>query len=92
VKEGWTSIRVFSGIRRIELRPDTILSGKLLFGDRVYGRFTEARLPKGGGTVRVCMELRDGSGKRGLEREPGSTEGNVKVWDTGYVRAVDRFE
>ncbi|MCY1002805.1 serine/threonine-protein kinase [Myxococcus sp. MISCRS1] len=92
VKEGWTSIRVFSGSREIGMHPDTILSGKLLFGDRVYGRFTEARLPKGGGTVRVCMELRDGSGKRGLERQPGSTEGNVKVWDTGYVRAVDRFE
>ncbi|NNC03699.1 serine/threonine protein kinase [Corallococcus exiguus] len=92
VKEGWTSIRVFSGSHDIGMHPDTILSGKLLFGDRVYGRFTEARLPKGGGTVRVCMELRDGSGKRGLEREPGSTEGNVKVWDTGYVRAVDRFE
>ncbi|QSQ25189.1 serine/threonine protein kinase [Pyxidicoccus parkwayensis] len=92
VKEGWTSIRVFSGSHEIGMHPDTILSGKLLFGDRVYGRFTEARLPKGGGTVRVCMELRDGSGKRGLEREPGSTEGNVKVWDTGYVRAVDHFE
>ncbi|MFP2924151.1 serine/threonine protein kinase [Pyxidicoccus sp. 3LG] len=89
-KEGWTSIRIFSGTPG--LRPGTILTGKLIFGDRVYGRFTEAQLPKGGGTVRVCMELRDESGKRGLEREPGSTEGNVKVWNTGYVRAVDRFE
>ncbi|RKH59681.1 serine/threonine protein kinase [Corallococcus interemptor] len=92
VKEGWTSMRIYSGSREIEMRTGTILSGKLLFGDRVYGRFTEARLPKGGGTVRVCMELRDQSGKRGLEREPGSTEGNVKVWDSGFVRAVDRFE
>jgi eukaryotic-like serine/threonine-protein kinase len=74
------------------MRPDTILIGKLFFGDRVYGRFTEARLPDGGGTIRVCLELRDQSGKRGLEPEPGSTESNMKVFDTGLVRAVDRFE
>ena len=90
VKEGWTSLRIYTGIPG--LRPGTILTGKLIFGDRVYGRFTEARLPNGGGTVRVCMELLNNSLKRGLEREPGSSEGSVKVWNSGMVRAVDRFE
>jgi serine/threonine protein kinase len=93
VKEGWSSsLYLYGGWKN--LPRDTILAGKLIFGERVYGRFTEARLPegKGGGTVRVCMELLDTGGDRGLELEPGSTEGNLKVFSAAQVRAVDRFE
>jgi serine/threonine protein kinase len=91
VKEGWTS-SVYVAQPWNGLRPRAILAGKLIFGERVYGRFTEARLPKGGGTIRVCIELLDLSGDRGMEREPGSTEGNVKVFSSARLRAVDRFE
>ncbi len=92
VKEGWTSVRLYAPWKG--LPPDTILSGKLLFGgERVYGRFTEARLPKGGGTIRVCAELVEATtGKPGEPMWPGSTATNVKIGSAPTVRAVDHFE
>jgi serine/threonine-protein kinase len=89
VREGWTSVRL--PVRWKGLPPDTSLVGKLIFGgERVYGRFTEARLPEGGGTVRVCVEVWE-ERKPGTPIWPGSTAGNVKVGSGLSVRAVERF-
>jgi predicted Ser/Thr protein kinase len=92
VKEGWTSMGLWIGFKK--LRAGTLLSGRLIFGDRVYGRFTQATLPKedGGGTVPVCFELLDGRDDRGLEYRPGSTESEAKVGSSTGVKAVERFE
>jgi serine/threonine-protein kinase len=82
---------------QIALPDNTILSGRLYFGEkRVYGRFTEARTPNQE-TIPVCMELIEGAsgrGKRVRGIEPESIEGNTaKVWPRGFdVQAVERFE
>lgn len=92
VKEGWTTLWLYSHFNK--LPQETRLSGRLLFGDRIYGRFTQATLPEefGGGTVPVCFELLDAGDDRGLEYRPGSTESDVKVGSSGGVKAVERFE
>jgi serine/threonine-protein kinase len=89
VKEGWTSFRAIGSwdtepyVKR--------LSGKVLFGDRVYGRLTQATLSDGT-TLRVCMELFDEDKKRGLPCEPTSSPDTVKTWSNVEVRPVDHFE
>jgi serine/threonine-protein kinase len=92
VKEGWTS---FSGIHRWpEKKVPWVerLSGKLLFGDRVYGRLTQATLSDGT-TLRVCMELFNPEDKkRGLPCEPTSSPDTVKVRSHVWVQPVDHFE
>jgi serine/threonine-protein kinase len=92
VKEGWTALWLWSRFEK--LPQDTRMSGRLIFGDRVYGRFTQATLPEevGGGTVPVCFELLDDGDDPGLEYRPGSTESDVKVGSAAGVKAVDRFE
>jgi serine/threonine-protein kinase len=71
----------------------TRLSGRLYFGEgRVYGRFTEARVPTGE-TYTICLELLDmGDHGVGMEMEPGSEPGNVLVTTVAEVRVVDRFK
>jgi serine/threonine-protein kinase len=82
---------------QIALPDNTVLSGRLYFGEkRVYGRITEARTPNQE-TIPVCMELIQGAsgrGKRVRGIEPESMEGNTaKVWPVGFdVQAVERFE
>jgi serine/threonine-protein kinase len=78
-----------------ELRPGTVLSGRLIFGeDRVYGRFTHARQAesKGGQTYPVCFELRSRAGKLGVEIMRNSGPDSVVVSSAQFVKAVDRFE
>ncbi|MFL5347648.1 MAG: serine/threonine protein kinase [Hyalangium sp.] len=91
VRQGWTSMRLqtrFGG-----LRPLTTLKGRLIFGgERVYGRFTEARDHDGTRTWPVCLELLDHNGKRGMELETGSTADTARVFNSAEVKAVDRFE
>jgi serine/threonine-protein kinase len=80
---------------QIALPDNTVLSGRLYFGEkRVYGRITEARTPNQE-TSPVCMELIEGGGypwTRGIE--PKSMEGNTaKVFPRGIdAKAVERFE
>ncbi|HYH96210.1 serine/threonine-protein kinase [Hyalangium sp.] len=92
VKEGGISVRLYG--RWGELPQNTLLFGKLSFGrERVYGRFTQAQLPKGGGTVRVCAELVEAiTGKPGEPMWSRSTADDVKIGSVATVRAVDRFE
>ncbi|WP_224366801.1 serine/threonine protein kinase [Hyalangium versicolor] len=69
------------------------LSGRLIFGgDRVYGRFTEARPERGGPSFPVCIEVRGLDFERGMLREPGSTENNVMVLGVQDVKMVERFK
>jgi serine/threonine-protein kinase len=71
--------------------PDrTRLSGRVYFGEkRVYGRFTEARTPKGE-TYPVCLELWD-DGELGAALSASSEPGKPMVTPGADVRVVDRF-
>jgi serine/threonine-protein kinase len=90
VKEGWGSVMLWAPWK--DLPANTLLAGKLSFGgERIYGRFTEARIPRVG-SVRVCMELVEiPGGEPGEPMWPGSTADSVKVSSAVRVEAVDRF-
>ncbi|MCY1081930.1 serine/threonine protein kinase [Archangium lansingense] len=71
------------------------LHGRIHIGaERIYGRFTEARMQ--GKTYPVCVELGQWKGTRwipGVEREDvGGPADSAVVWSTQYVKAVDHFE
>ncbi|WP_163786381.1 serine/threonine protein kinase [Myxococcus vastator] len=91
VREGWTSVRIvgrdFGGIPN-----GSVASGRLVFGDRVYGRLTQVQMEDTGRTVPVCFELLTTGSKRGLEMEPGDAPGTARVFSVGFLRAVSHFE
>jgi serine/threonine-protein kinase len=90
VKEGETTLRLLLDWGK--LPQNTLLSGRLIFGDgRVYGRFAEAKVP-GGDTFKVCLEVRDVEGGRGVIREPDGGPESARVFATVRVRAVSSFE
>ncbi|MBU8900920.1 protein kinase [Corallococcus sp. M34] len=67
------------------------LSGRLIVGDRLYGRMTRARTNKG--SFPVCLEVLDSSGGRGLEIEGGGGgSGRARVYSAFTVKAVSEFE
>jgi len=75
-----------------ELRPGTVLSGRLIFAeDRVYGRFKQAKAPSGS-TYPVCLELRSRAGELGVKMKPDGGPDSAVVSSSQDVRAVDRFE
>lgn len=88
VKEGWSTVILKQPFQEMPRR--TLISGRLLFSERIHGRFTVAQLPDGT-AVPVCMELWQ-EGKRGMERELGSTEDNVRIFSNADLVAVDRFQ
>lgn len=90
VKEGDTTLSLVIDWGKL---PDhTLLSGRLIFGDgRVYGRLTEAKV-RGGDTFKVCLEVRDVEGGRGVIREPDGGSESARVFSTVAVRAVSSFE
>ncbi|CAM4543939.1 serine/threonine protein kinase [Myxococcus xanthus] len=89
VREGNTQIRLLGNWGR--LPDDTALSGRLILGDRVYGRLTRVRTSKG--SFPVCIEVYDTSFKRGLELEPGKADsGRLRVWSSVQLKAVREFE
>jgi len=89
VHEGNTTVRLGQGWEG--LRSGSLLYGKLYLSDRVYGRMTWARTNQGR-TYPVCIELLSSSRVRGLERKPGSEADSARIWTTGRVNPVDRFE
>lgn len=90
VKEGETTLRLLLDWGK--LPQNTLLSGRLIFGDgRVYGRLTEAKVP-GGDTFKVCLEMRDEEGGRGAIREPDGGPESARIFSTVRVRAVSSFE
>jgi serine/threonine-protein kinase len=78
-----------------QLEAGTVLTGRLLFGERVAGRFTEARTPRGY-SYRVCLEVWSawqGVAVRGLPRQPDEGgPGTATVYAGPDVKAVERFE
>ncbi|WP_164015785.1 serine/threonine protein kinase [Pyxidicoccus trucidator] len=84
--EGWTSVRLIEPMG--QLPQPTVLSGRLILGDRVYGRFTQAQLPGQSRPVPICMELFNIK----VKSEPGGDSNAVKIWASPDVRAVDHFE
>lgn len=74
-----------------KLRNKTFFSGRLYFGtDRVYGRFTKARLPSGE-VLPVCLQLWH-EYKLGIPMEPESTRNRVIVSPSAWVMPVDSFD
>jgi len=89
VREGNTQIRLVGSWGR--LPDDTALSGRLILGDRVYGRLTRVRTSKG--SFPVCIEVYTTGFKRGLELEPGKADsGQLRVWSSVQLKAVREFE
>ena len=74
------------------LRSASVVSGQLILGDRVYGRFTSAVTHDRRATYPVCMELIGLDGKRGLERKPGSDADSARVFPLGQLKPVAHFE
>ncbi|MFY0582456.1 serine/threonine protein kinase [Cystobacter fuscus] len=90
VREGDTTIELLGDWGKLPHM--TRLSGRLLFGDgRVYGRFTEAKVP-GGGTFKVCLEMLDGQGRRGAGRKPDGRPESARIFSSVRVKAVESFE
>ena len=90
VKEGDTTLRLAGEWGK--LPGNTLLSGRLIFGDgRVFGRVTEAKVP-GGDTFKVCLEMSDLDGGRGAIREPDGGPESARIFSTVVVNAVSSFE
>jgi serine/threonine-protein kinase len=95
VREG-AGVRLILGQPLGQLKPGTVVTGRLLFSkERVYGRFTEASTP-GGDTYDVCLEAWGGSQGglvRGLPRWPDEGgPGTATVTASPHLRPVERFE
>jgi serine/threonine-protein kinase len=71
-----------------------VLSGRLYMGEeRVYGRFTQWRSPRGE-VIPVCFELADDfDGRRGvlIEKGPRGPD-TAPIFSTVRVYAVDHFQ
>jgi len=90
VSAGEAQVRLVEGWEG--LRRGSVVSGQLILGDRVYGRFTSALTHDRRATYPVCMELIGLDGKRGLERKPGDDADSARVFPVGELRPVDHFE
>lgn len=89
VGEGRTTVYVLGDFE--DLPAGTALSGRLIFGDRVFGRLIEAKV--NGRAFPVCFQLEDRTeGGRGLVREPNGSANTVKVFSSVTVKAVRKFE
>jgi serine/threonine-protein kinase len=90
VREGRTTVYITGGDLK-GLRGGNPMSGRLIFGDRIYGRLTEVTV--NGSTFPVCFELEDHTeGGRGLVREPNGSADTAKTFSTVTVKAVSKFE
>ncbi|WP_426746266.1 protein kinase [Myxococcus faecalis] len=90
VDAGVTQVRLAEGWEG--LRSASVVTGQLILGDRVYGRFTSAVTHDRRATYPVCMELIGQDGKRGLERKPGGDADSALVFPVGELKPVDHFE
>jgi serine/threonine-protein kinase len=59
-------------------------------GERIYGRYVRAHLP-GGRTVPICVELVEGGGELGIEKEKGSKPGAPMADRVAATWAVSRW-
>ena len=93
------SVPIKAGTDNLGQLAGSELTGRLYLGpERVYGRFTQARVLRTGKTYPVCLELvgRTGAWEKtppGVEREDvGGPADAAVVFSTQAVRAVERFE
>jgi hypothetical protein len=93
VSEGPTSLET---IGRWKSLPDydMTLTGRIILGERVYGRLTQARTRDGKQSFPICMEFWEGiiGGSRGIVPEPNGGPGTARIISTVRLRAVSRFE
>ncbi|NRD64222.1 hypothetical protein HRD49_20930 [Corallococcus exiguus] len=91
VREGPAQVSLYGDWE--ELPHGTVLSGRLIVRDRVYGRLTSATTPKGD-SFPVCLEVYDvQDGERGMARESGNdSPSNARIFTSERVRAVSEFE
>ncbi|WP_164021314.1 serine/threonine protein kinase [Pyxidicoccus trucidator] len=91
VKEGPTSLSVSR--EDWGSMPDYDLTGRLILGERVHGRLTQAQTRDGKETFPICMELLDYDERvRGVVREPDGGPDTARVFFGVWVKAVSRFE
>lgn len=89
VRAGPTTVHLGRPLGNLPTR--TTLSGRLIIGeDRVYGRLTEARTPKGD-RFPVCMQIIENDAI-GLKKEPNDGSNSASVYPYFDVKAVRRFE
>jgi eukaryotic-like serine/threonine-protein kinase len=89
VSEGQTMVYLAGSF--MKLPSQTALSGRLIVGERVFGRLTEAKVD--GRTFPVCFELEDLTERgRGIIRKPNGSAGTSKILSSVTVKAVNRFE
>lgn len=79
VTEGRTEIRTGGRHRWRDVPVGTALIGEFFFRDRLYGRFTELRLPDGQRFAFCGVLIDDPSAKVGLPWWPDSQPGAMKV-------------
>ena len=91
VTEGVVNVRYALGLAE-DLPQNSRLSGRLIFGERVYGRLTRARSPDGSVNIPVCLELWDRQGGRGLIDLGKRGPTTATVLSTVSVRAVREFK
>jgi eukaryotic-like serine/threonine-protein kinase len=91
VQEGPISVEL--GPHRDRAGGNIFLSGTLTIGEeRVYGRFTQARI-RDGQPFPVCFEMRDYINfKRGSARFRNGSPGTARIYSTQRVEAVRSFE
>ncbi|NRD57334.1 serine/threonine-protein kinase [Corallococcus exiguus] len=90
VREGPTEL-ILAGPWK-DMPSNTVLSGRLIVRDRVYGRLTWATTPKGD-SFPVCMEVLAEDSVRGMARKPGDdSPSSARIFTSAQVRAVSEFE
>jgi hypothetical protein len=87
VKEGWITLILTRDFGN--LPHGTELSGRFFFGERVYGRFSAARMPNNR-TIPVCMEMVE-VGDRGMLVESHPTPATARISCGAGLKAVDAF-
>nr|CAF05640.1 hypothetical protein [Archangium disciforme] len=89
VRAGPTTVHLGRPLGNLPAR--TTLSGRLIIGeDRVYGRLTEARTPKGD-RFPVCMQIIEND-SIGFKKEINDGSNSASVYPYFDVKAVRRFE
>ncbi|MFE8602254.1 serine/threonine protein kinase [Archangium violaceum] len=89
VRPGPVTVRVGNGLGWGKLPHDTLITGQLLFGERVQARLTQAYTPEGK-SYPVCMEVRSGR-DWGWEKLKGSGQDTAVVVSEATLEMVERF-